>query len=436
MHIDLGRAKQRRYTELAQEMYDLVFAVPNSGGNPDHTCSVCGDDSRKTSKFDEDERQERICELCNSFAEELGKSLPKANFIALGWQVPQDTQPGTALDALKSFGMQIQLLEKAEEKIALESVERITFWALDDPNHGWPQASSIPAAFTLGYSVNAIPPMTFDELQDEVEEGFKRLGVLRMDVDNLGDIFKKGLGKYATLARLSTLSFQMALFFKGWVKRICDAEMFANKIYAVYAGGDDVFLIGPWDIMPDLAMRIRDDFARYTNQHPDLHLSAGLAFIGGKYPIYQAAEDAEFALNSAKRRDGKNAFGFLGSVWTWAEFEQVKAKYERLVHIVDKKQLAGPQAIIQILRELAEQKTKRVTKTKLKDVWGPWQWRGAYLLKRMEEREKGKPELAQAIRSIREGLDANEYKELNQWSASARWAQLKTRKKSKKESEK
>ena len=42
MHADLGRAKQQRYTELGQAIHGAIFSVPETGGNPDDTCSVCG----------------------------------------------------------------------------------------------------------------------------------------------------------------------------------------------------------------------------------------------------------------------------------------------------------------------------------------------------------------------------------------------------------
>lgn len=229
----------------------------------------------------------------------------------------------------------------------------------------------------------------------------------------------------------------MSLFFEGWVKRICEEPNFKGKIYAVYAGGDDVFLIGPWDVMPDLALKIRDDFAKYTANHPDLHISAGVAFIGGKYPIYQAAEDAEVILKSAKKNEGKDSFGFIGNVWQWDVFKQVRKKFKDIVRIVAEKKdggLEGPNAIIQTLRELAEMKAQKSKNGK--EVWGPWQWRGAYLLHRMEERErKAQPELADAIAAISKDLEPD-YASLNQWGAAARWAQLQTRKKPQKNFEK
>jgi CRISPR-associated protein Csm1 len=70
-------------------------------------------------------------------------------------------------------------------------------------------------------------------------------------VDNLGEIFRIGLRKKATIARLSTLSFQISLFFEGWIKHLCEAREFDQLIYSVYAGGDDIFLIGPWIECPN-----------------------------------------------------------------------------------------------------------------------------------------------------------------------------------------
>ena len=42
----------------------------------------------------------------------------------------------------------------------------------------------------------------------------KWLGVLRMDVDSLGDVFKRGLGNNATISRLSFVSESLRLFFE------------------------------------------------------------------------------------------------------------------------------------------------------------------------------------------------------------------------------
>jgi hypothetical protein len=57
-------------------------------------------------------------------------------------------------------------------------------------------------------------------------------------------------------------------------------------------------------------------------------------------------------------------------------------------------------------------------------LYGPWVWRGVYMLKRMEERYKNKEGLSQQIEEIRTSLDANDFGDLDQWAVAARWTQL------------
>ena len=324
MHQKLGRAKQRRYLELGEGLYDAVFKPKEHGGNREKTCSVCGEERESVRVWDE-ERDSRICALCRSFYEDIGKALPQSKFVALGFGSPQSAPPGSALDVLRAFGMMVRFAKDGSAPIAFsEKPDRAVIWALDDTGQ-WPTTQGVQAAHIVRYTVNSIPfvkdaaeanainqalseseredparpdqPKTFTHLQAQAQ-GIKRLGVLRMDVDDLGRIFNRGFGEgeesRATLARVSTLSFQLSLFFEGWIKRLC--EQHPNLIYAVYAGGDDVFLIGPWDRMPDLAQAIASDLARYASENPDIHISGSLAFIHGKYPVSQAADDASDAL--------------------------------------------------------------------------------------------------------------------------------------------
>lgn len=445
MHASLSHAKKHRYSELGNQFYTSIFEPPEIGGNPEKICSACGEDHPKVKLWDIEKGQEEqlyICPLCESFAEDIGKNLPKSSMVALGLDQPCDTQRGTAIDALKAFGMQVQFLSNKNEKINLPGAQKIIIWHLDDfQDQPSLDTDNLPITHLLRYTVNHIPldkngePLSFDELQNKVKGGFEKLGVLRMDVDNLGEIFKKGLGKKATVARLSTLSFQISLFFEGWIKHICESGDFYEYVYSVYSGGDDIFLVGPWDRMPDLAMKIKNDFSKYTGYHPQITLSGGLSFIGGKYPIYQAADDAKDALDVAKDLEGKDGFYFLDHAWKWNVFISVNEKRLRLRPLVapkelDKGSLEGPQAILQILQKLANEESNKG----IRPVWGRWIWMGAYLLYRMAEQwEKGKPELASKINEIRNELHQNNYSNINQWGAAARWVQLEIRKKSKNE---
>lgn len=447
MHRGLAAAKARRFSELGEELHRLIFTPPVTGGDPRSACSVCGEDQRPSALIDAEQPDRgRICSLCASFSDELGGNLPRARFVALGLGEPQDLPKGTAAAALASFGMQAKLIADPAQIVELPGAKHAAIWAFDDPDsravHTWPLIAGLPAAHWQRYTVSRIPqnrdekrlykPLEFDELAEKADGGFERLGVLRMDVDDLGDVFKTGLGAGATLARLSTLSFQLSLFFEGRVKRISESGRFENLIYAVYAGGDDAFLIGPWDRMPALAKQIRDDFAAFTGANPSLRLSAGLALIGGKYPVYQAAADAAEALEAAKAVAGKNAFCFLNFPWTWPVFEAVEQKFERVLHLVggDGEGLDGPQALIDVLRRMAVDEERKARRLKTRPVWGRWMWQGVYLIKRMAERSAGKnPELAKELTDLQAEIFANDFADVRQWGYAARWAQLKTRRK-------
>jgi len=438
MHRTMGAAKQQRYSELGDELYDRVFEPSKHGGNQENTCAVCGDESENVSLLgEEEETGDKICPLCASFRE-LGGRLTTADFVALGFAAPQETEKHNSANALRAFGMQFEFAKSEKEPIAFhETVDRAVVWALDDATK-IPTVTDVPTARMTRYTVNRIPQLSFDELQEK-SEGINRLGVLRMDVDNLGELFIKGFGvgadNLATLSRIAALSFQLAFFFEGRVKKLCAEK--SNLIYAVYAGGDDVFLIAPWNLVPELARKIVADLADYT-RNPDVHLSAGMAFIHGKYPVYQAAEDAKDALDQAKGMPDrkKNAFSFLGQAWKWSEFESVNAKFVRVKKLVSdpmEEGLGAPQAILQSLRQFALDEADKAKRLNGRPVWGKWMWLGAYMLKRAAERAK-QDDLKKELGDIGKELSANEYREIGQWGTAARWAQLWLREKQNRDS--
>jgi CRISPR-associated protein Csm1 len=92
---------------------------------------------------------------------------------------------------------------------------------------------------------------TFDMLACEDREpdhegnwrGIRALGVLKGDIDNLGELFRVGLGS-PTFAKTAAVSRQVNGFFAIYLPWLLSREF--TSIYTVFAGGDDFFLIGPW----------------------------------------------------------------------------------------------------------------------------------------------------------------------------------------------
>ena len=176
--------------------------------------------------------------------------------------------------------------------------------------------------------------------------------------------------------------------------------------------------------MPALGHKVLCDLKKFTGEHPDVHISGGVALIHGKYPVYQAAKDSDDALEQAKGMDRKNAFSLFGQVWKWDKFDEVIKKFDQVRKIVDK---GGPQALMQVLRQLAVDEAK-MTKEYGRPVYGPWIWRGVYLLRRMEEQEEKKdPDISDNLKTIRTSLDTNYFGDIDQWGAAARWVQLQLR---------
>ncbi len=357
VHEALRQQKLRRFAELDDELAAL-FEPAGHGGNEDRLCQVCGQEHSGTKPEEESDAESvRKCPSCRAF-EDLGDDLRNARYLVLEETDPTDSQPlslerppGTWRDTLAHLGMKIDVCAETPEPAP---ATRRLLLALDDK--GASDLHPLPRAVAgRRFLVNVAPIlrdaeldtlrqiMTPAEREDLPREpdgvkpfsvlahqsnGIKRLGILRMDVDNLGQLFQNGFGEQATLSRIAALSFAVSLYFDGWVSRLVEDAQIGGRIYTIYSGGDDLFFVGSWDAMLELAIRIRADLTAYAAGHPGIHASAGVALVGGKYPLSQAAQDAAGAEEAAKSLtwwDGKeekkkDAISFLDTPLPWSIF--------------------------------------------------------------------------------------------------------------------
>jgi CRISPR-associated protein Csm1 len=172
--------------------------------------------------------------------------------------------------------------------------------------------------------------------QDGHWQGIAALGVLKGDIDNLGELFRVGLQK-PTFAKHAALSRQVNSFFAIYLPWLLAREF--PKVYTVFAGGDDFFLIGPWRTVQRLAWRMRCEFHRYVAENANLHFSAGIATQKPGAPVHVLAELAEDALEQAKKciePDGskaepaKNAVTCFGQTVSWTQWPHLEGSLERL----------------------------------------------------------------------------------------------------------
>ena len=278
---------------------------------------------------------------------ELGRELRDAQYLVT-FEIPDQpvSEEPDWREIIGSFGLAVHLVDKPEDKPTPSAdTTRATVHQLDSTdflsdeilgNFRW---NDLPVSYDFRPLPQVIPHRPgsdvvadFDQLAN-ASEGAKWLGVLRMDVDNLGGLFRDGLGDSATISRMSTLSESVRLFFEGYIPQLCrdyNANHTSDILELIYAGGDDLFLVGGWSALPQIAHQIRGEFRAFVSgEH--VTLSGGIAVEHKKYPLYQLADDAGDALDDAKAlRKEKDALNFLQKPMGWEQFNRVDEWHKRL----------------------------------------------------------------------------------------------------------
>jgi CRISPR-associated protein Csm1 len=294
----------------------------------------------------------------------------------------------------------------------------------------------------------------FDELADS-GGAFSRLGVLRMDVDNLGQIFKNGFSdRSRTFSRYSGLSRSLDYFFKSYLNTIWRTEGFTDHkgekipfnetINIIYSGGDDLFIVGYWESTIAFAKKIKEAFKHWTCKNPHLSISGGVVLVGGKFPVAKSAEMAGEAEKLAKnhtidqegKRD-KNAITLFGRALNWdTELPMVEKMKKEMLDLYEAKQLnRGVFQKFQAYAGLAAAQEKAI-----KDNGHgshQWRWHMAYDFKRAQQRSPV-PETVRFFEKIQLAVIAEQwdgkplsestnYSFLELLEVAARWAELCTK---------
>ncbi|MCM8820268.1 MAG: hypothetical protein NC925_05680, partial [Candidatus Omnitrophica bacterium] len=237
-------------------------------------------------------------------------------------------------------------------------------------------------------------PKTFEELAKGTS--FDRLGILRMDVDNLGKIFAEGFApELRTFSRLTSLSRNLDFFFKGYLNTIWnkEEEEYNKDTYILYSGGDDLFVLGRWDKIINFAYDVKEAFQKFTNS-TEFGITGGIAIEKPKFPIRRGALNAgtlehkakDFCIEKNKVDEQykkpyqKNAFALFGVPLSWqSDFEKVKELKEQILKFLKDKSL--PHSFINKLKLLYIMQQHQINHKQNES----WRWICAYNLKRTTE---------------------------------------------------
>ncbi|MDT7910216.1 type III-A CRISPR-associated protein Cas10/Csm1 [Thermus sp.] len=191
--------------------------------------------------------------------------------------------------------------------------------------------------------------LTFGELA-ALSQGAPYLGALMLDADRMGEAFATGFQReerdLATPSRLAALSRTLEVFFATEVlELIRNPALYAGRlgwdaleakgkgeryplIYSVYSGGDDLFLLGPWDVLLDFALDLERLYALFTG-HEALTLSGGFVLAGPSLPIPELSRLLTRAEKAAKEA-GRGRLFLFGQAVPWAHLRNLRQEVEAL----------------------------------------------------------------------------------------------------------
>lgn len=438
--LDLGdiwriasdRASEAKHKKFISKVKDFSIFNPEKYPEDSEKCAVTGVRYPKSEmiNIEDDDKKELL--VCRQVADQykLGEALKRGNYIV------------AYRGANKNVNFDIEILGikyevKSSETInslPINDFETATIFVL---NKGTEQLNiSYPnvALKTAFYGGNIQPlnsngsTKSFEDLVKISEDKRTKLGVLRMDVDGLGNIFINGFDEKVqkkSFAAYSTLSFMLEVFFCGFINNIQLKSEFKDHIQILYSGGDDLFAIGRWEKIIDFAEKVQKEFKRFTGRK-DITISAGVAIVDAKYPISKSSDLAGEAESEAKKWNNKtkNAINFFGETVSWdEEFEYVKGLKDQFIYF---ESVTGRALLHQIqnYKLIKDNGIKKETQ----DL--SYKWHSAYSLTRALERIKKEknPDSYDFVESIRKNILHNEKfgadRYLDLIAIAARWAEM------------
>lgn len=321
------KVKMRRHAAVLDETTFKDFFTPHEVGGEQERDAITNEEFKKGERIEYVDKEKTLPIRKITLQQiELGRALREANY----WTITRNSLHRTngefqlyKWDVFHNFSEKPLHVANSTSNLIVQRILNTPSVKTDFAYYGGNDVPRYDADIVNAKTGKIIAekddPKFFEDLAQGSE--FDRLGILRMDVDNLGSKIQSGIAE-PCFARLSTLSRSLDYFFKGYLNTLwSDNKARKDYSFILYSGGDDLFIIGRWDVIMSFALDIQKDFSNWVCHNPELTISGGVVLVPSKFPIVQAASLAKSAEKKAKEheREGKskNAFCFLNTPLDW-----------------------------------------------------------------------------------------------------------------------
>lgn len=380
MAIEFETEKLRFETDL--EVFEGYIEKLSNG-----KCDICGIQPAEI-----EEEDYKICKFCNKF-KELGENLVKKDKISFN------------LDDLLSISMDKdgEITYYLKNNYPIKRVANVVpVFSKEDKNN--PKYKLLEDEYIKTIKEGSVKSFQFisvDGLKEDEKYfyGRKYLAILKADIDNLGQIFIRGFKGKETFSRILYLSRMIDYFFTN----ILMEEIKNKNIYTIFAGGDDLFLIGYYEDIIETYNWVLRKLKDYT-KNKDFHLSAAIKLTRVNIPLNMVAELTENELEEAKSNEGKNSISIFDVVMTNEDFEKLYEKRAFFEEIY--KDLISIDSGTSFLYKLYDFIEMKYNAQQNKDILNNsrWQYLFEYLVEKNLETKTSKTQKEKIKRNLRKKL--------------------------------
>ncbi len=282
---------------------------------------------------------DEYCKDCNDFVK-IGQNLPKKTYLSISKNSGQIHIFG---NYYINFSDKVQRIDNTVAIFDISNDEEFKGYAK------WELASYVSKLDSLSEDeLNYLKSkdkndaglseiLTFENLaylsvkegikENQRKEGVEAIMALKGDVDFMGNYIKNPKNEVTnSFARFNFFARMVDYFFS--VK--ASSMMKGKNLYTVFAGGDDIFILGAWDEVIEYALDLQQEFEKFATGS-GLTFSVGMIMTKPNKPINFVAEISEKALEESKdykkeqvsKDKEKNAITLFGQTVSWIDYTKM-----------------------------------------------------------------------------------------------------------------